>query len=208
MGPYHDETHKPRLYPDRTGAGHHSAGDPGRHRPARFINLKDDALKSTVATTATSFASAVQLAHAGWAVKAQDQALYNLGSMGQRNLDINRYGWPAGTDEDQGRKGIDEPYVAGQGDYISVSNQSDCRLLFQGLLDSSYTVASVDQDPDQLNADYLSSELPANQVDADGEPHSNCRYTLRDSIYRFPAYPAGLSFDYNSVTGAVTRNFQ
>lgn len=31
----------------------------------RFINLKDDALKSTVATTATSFASAVQLAHAG-----------------------------------------------------------------------------------------------------------------------------------------------
>ncbi len=40
----------------------------------RFINLKDDALKSTVATTATSFASAVQLAHAGWAVKAQDQS--------------------------------------------------------------------------------------------------------------------------------------
>ncbi|WP_323965778.1 type IVa pilus pseudopilin TppF [Aeromonas hydrophila] len=175
----------------------------------RFINLKDDALKSTVATTATSFASAVQLAHAGWAVKAQDQALYNLGSMGQRNLDINRYGWPAGTDEDQGRKGVDEPYVAGQGDYISVSNQSDCRLLFQGLLDSSYIVASVDQDPEiQLNADYLSSEQPANQVDADGEPHSNCRYTLRDSIGRFPAYPAGLSFDYNSVTGAVTRNFQ
>ena len=60
----------------------------------------------------------------------------------------------------------------------------------------------------QLNADYLSSELPANQVDADGEPHSNCRYTLRDSIGRFPAYPAGLSFDYNSITGAVTRNFE
>ncbi|WP_421159814.1 type IVa pilus pseudopilin TppF [Aeromonas dhakensis] len=175
----------------------------------RFINLKDDALKSTVAATAASFASAVQLAHAGWAVKAQDQALYNLGSMGQRNLDINRYGWPAGTDEDQGRKGIDEPYVAGQGDYISVSNQSDCRLLFQGLLDSSYTVASVDQDPaQQLNADYLSSELTANQIDEEGEPHSNCRYTLRDSIGRFPAYPDGLSFDYNSVTGAVTRNFQ
>ncbi|ATL98531.1 prepilin-type cleavage/methylation domain-containing protein [Aeromonas sp. CA23] len=174
----------------------------------RFINIKDDALKSTVATTAGSFASAVQLAHAGWAVKAQDQALYNLGSMGQRNLDINRYGWPAGTDEDQGRKGINEPYVPGQGDYISVSNQSDCRLLFQGLLDSSYTVASVDQDPEiQAGADYLSSEQPGSHIDEDGEPHSNCRYTLRDSIARFPANPDGLSFDYNSVTGAVTRNF-
>lgn len=128
--------------------------------------------------------------------------------MGQRNLDINRYGWPAGTDEDQGRKGINEPYVPGQGDYISVSNQSDCRLLFQGLLDSSYIVASVDQDPEiQVKADYLSSEQPGNHIDEDGEPHSNCRYTLRDSIARFPAYPDGLSFDYNSVTGAVTRNF-
>ncbi|WP_420481737.1 type II secretion system protein, partial [Aeromonas veronii] len=34
----------------------------------RFINIKDDALKSTVSATAGSFASAVQLAHAGWAV--------------------------------------------------------------------------------------------------------------------------------------------
>ncbi|WP_429196066.1 type II secretion system protein, partial [Aeromonas veronii] len=31
----------------------------------RFINIKDDALKSTVSATAGSFASAVQLAHAG-----------------------------------------------------------------------------------------------------------------------------------------------
>jgi MSHA pilin protein MshB len=98
----------------------------------RFITIKDDALKSTVAATASSVASAVQLAHAGWAVQTQDQALYNLGSMGQRNLDINRYGWPAGTDEDQGRKGINEPYVPGQEDYISVSNQADCRCCFRG----------------------------------------------------------------------------
>ena len=84
-----------------------------------------------------------------------------------------------------------------------------CQICPQALQDSSYTVASVDQDPDQqLNADYLSSELTANQIDEEGEPHSNCRYTLRDSIGRFPAYPDGLSFDYNSVTGAVTRNFQ
>ncbi|WP_204481513.1 type II secretion system protein, partial [Aeromonas veronii] len=39
----------------------------------RFINIKDDALKSTVSATAGSFASAVQLAHAGWAVKVQGQ---------------------------------------------------------------------------------------------------------------------------------------
>ncbi len=37
----------------------------------RFINIKDDALKSTVSATAGSFASAVQLANAGWAVKVR-----------------------------------------------------------------------------------------------------------------------------------------
>ncbi|WP_270688229.1 type IVa pilus pseudopilin TppF [Aeromonas sp. D3] len=176
----------------------------------RFINIKDDALKSTVSTTAASFAGAVQLAHAGWAVKTKGEplALYNFSGMGKQDLDINRYGWPAGTEEDQGSKGINEPYVPGQGSYISVSNQSDCRLLFQGLLDSSYKVASVDQDSDiKASADYLSSEQPGNFIDEDGEPHSNCRYTLRASIGRFPAYPDGLSFDYNSVTGAVTHNF-
>ncbi|KTA82111.1 N-terminal cleavage protein [Aeromonas salmonicida] len=176
----------------------------------RFINVKDDALKSTVSTTAASFAGAVQLAHAGWAVKTKGEplALYNFSGMGKQDLDINRYGWPAGTEEDQGSKGINEPYVPGQGSYISVSNQSDCRLLFQGLLDSSYKVASVDQDSDiKTSADYLSSEQPGNYIDEDGKPHSNCRYTLRASIGRFPAYPDGLSFDYNSVTGAVTHNF-
>ncbi|MGL5774128.1 MAG: type II secretion system protein, partial [Aeromonas veronii] len=68
----------------------------------RFINIKDDALKSTVSATAGSFASAVQLAHAGWAVKVQGQAiaLYNLSSFGKGDVDINRYGWPAGTKED------------------------------------------------------------------------------------------------------------
>lgn len=176
----------------------------------RFINIKDDALKSTVSTTAASFAGAVQLAHAGWAVKTKGEplTLYNFSGMGKQDLDINRYGWPAGTEEDQGSKGINEPYVPGQGSYISVSNQSDCRLLFQGLLDSSYKVASVDQDSDiKTSADYLSSEQAGNYIDEDGEPHSNCRYTLRASIGRFPAYPDGLSFDYNSVTGAVTHNF-
>lgn len=72
----------------------------------RFINLKDDALKSTVATTATSFASAVQLAHAGWAVKVKGEplALYNFSGMGKQDLDINSRGWPVGTKEDQGAK--------------------------------------------------------------------------------------------------------
>lgn len=74
----------------------------------RFINIKDDALKSTVSTTAASFAGAVQLAHAGWAVKTKGEplALYNFSGMGKQDLDINRFGWPAGTEEDQGSKGI------------------------------------------------------------------------------------------------------
>lgn len=32
----------------------------------RFINIQDDGLKSSVSATAGGFASAVQLAHAGW----------------------------------------------------------------------------------------------------------------------------------------------
>ncbi|AWA05060.1 type IVa pilus pseudopilin TppF [Aeromonas hydrophila] len=173
----------------------------------RFINLKDDALKSTVATTATSFASAVQLAHAGWAVKAQDQALYNLSSMGQRNLDINRYGWPVGTDENQLGTGFDTVFPGGKSNEISVNCRADCELLFTGLLNTEQTVA--DEEKTDAEPDYISQLIPAYaQTEAGGLEHSNCRYTLRDSIGRFPAYPAGLSFDYNSVTGAVTRNFQ
>lgn len=60
----------------------------------RFINIKDDAFKSTVAATAGSFASTVQLAHAGWAVKVKGEplALYNFSGMGKQDLDINHYG--------------------------------------------------------------------------------------------------------------------
>lgn len=70
----------------------------------RFINIQDDALKSSVSATAGSFASAVQLAHAGWAVKVKGEplALYNFSGMGKQDLDINRHGWPVGTKEDQG----------------------------------------------------------------------------------------------------------
>ncbi|MFQ1863956.1 hypothetical protein ACK369_19765, partial [Aeromonas veronii] len=55
--------------------------------------------------------------------------------------------------------------------------------------------------------DYLVS---TGAIDANGEEHLNCRYILRDSIGRFQTssdYRNGLGFEYNSVTGAVTRNF-
>ena len=58
------------------------------------------------------------------------------------------------------------------------------------------------------DSDYISRLIPADPQ-ADGAlRHDNCRYTLRSSVGRFPAYPDGLSFDYNSVTGAVARQFQ
>ena len=182
----------------------------------RFINIKDDALKSTVSATAGSFASAVQLAHAGWAVKVQGQAiaLYNLSSFGKGDVDINRYGWPAGSEEDQGSVGSDTPYQPGSGNHISVSNPSDCKLLLTDLLDGGQTAARIDPTdvviPDGV--DYLSTIITTGYADED-EPnknHNNCRYILRDSINRFqtnPDYRNGLGFEYNSVTGAVTRNF-
>ncbi|CAJ1873748.1 prepilin-type N-terminal cleavage/methylation domain-containing protein [Aeromonas veronii] len=178
----------------------------------RFINIKDDALKSTVSATAGSFASAVQLAHAGWAVKVQGQAiaLYNLSSFGNSTIDINRYGWPAGTKEDY-YKPADTPYKTGAGNHISVNNAEDCELLFTNLLDSSQSVASTERpDAVQKQADYLTTRIGPSHPDEDegNEAHNNCSYILRDSIGRFPDHPNGLGFEYNSVTGAVTRNFE
>ena len=91
-------------------------------------------------------------------------------------------------------------------DQISVSSRDDCESLFGALLDTDLTVADeLHQDSD---SDYISRLIPAD-AQADGAlRHDNCRYTLRSSVGRFPAYPDGLSFDYNSVTGAVTRQFQ
>ncbi len=127
--------------------------------------------------------------------------------MGQRNLDINRYGWPVGTDENQPDTGFDTVFPGGKSNEISVNSRADCELLFTGLLNTEQTVA--DEDKTDAEPNYISQLIPAYaQTETGGLEHSNCRYTLRDSIGRFPAYPAGLSFDYNSVTGAVTRNFQ
>ncbi|WP_421278458.1 type II secretion system protein [Aeromonas veronii] len=172
----------------------------------RFINIKDDALKSTVSATAGSFASAVQLAHAGWAVKVQGQdlALYNFSGMGNKDLDINHYGWPVGTDE--GGQGIDEPSTGGGSDEISVNSLEDCELLFAAILDTDQTAFQNDS-----TSSYKSEIIRADhQTEAGGLEHHNCRYILRDSMGRFQTssdYLNGLGFEYNSVTGAVTRNF-
>ncbi|MFM4996346.1 type IVa pilus pseudopilin TppF [Aeromonas sanarellii] len=173
----------------------------------RFINIQDDALKSSVSATAGSFASAVQLAHAGWAVKVKGEplALYNFSGIGKQDLDINRHGWPVGTKEDQGGQGPDTIFPGGDSDQISVSSRDDCESLFGALLDTDLTAA--DERHTASKSDYISRLIPANDQLEGNLRHDNCRYILRDSIGRFPAYPEGLSFDYNSVTGAVTRNY-
>ena len=41
------------------------------------------------------------------------------------------------------------------------------------------------------DSDYISRLIPAD-AQADGaQRHDNCRYTLRSSVGRFPAYPTG-----------------
>ncbi|WP_139707706.1 type IVa pilus pseudopilin TppF [Aeromonas allosaccharophila] len=174
----------------------------------RFINIKDDALKSTVSATAGSFSSAVQLAHAGWAVKVQGQdlALYNFSGMGKKDLDINHYGWPVGTKEDQGNQGVDIVFPGGTSDQISVSSPDDCELLFEALLDTEQTVSKQKDD----KSGYYSKIIRVPSQVENGLSHDNCRYILRDSMGRFQTsseYENGLGFEYNSVTGAVTRNF-
>ncbi|MFE8730116.1 prepilin-type cleavage/methylation domain-containing protein, partial [Aeromonas hydrophila] len=110
-----------------------------------------------------------RLANAGWAVVVKEQsiALYNLSSFGNSTIDINRYGWPVGSEEDY-NKPVDTPYQPGSGNHISVSNQSDCRLLFTDLLDGSQGVASTDQpDAVQKRADYLSTMIGPGHPDED-----------------------------------------
>ena len=157
----------------------------------RFINIQDDALKSSVAATAGSFASAVQLAHAGWAVKVKGEplALYNFSGMGKQDLDINRHGWPVGTKEDQGGQGPDAIFPGGDSDQISVSSRDDCESLFGALLDTDLTAA--DERHTDSKSDYISRLIPANDQLEGNLRHDNCRYILRDSIGRFPAYPEG-----------------
>ncbi|QXB03787.1 type II secretion system GspH family protein [Aeromonas sp. FDAARGOS 1416] len=174
----------------------------------RFINIKDDALKSTVSATAGSFASAVQLAHAGWAVKVQGQdlALYNFSGMGNKDLDINHYGWPVGTEEDPALKETDVIFTGGSSNQISVSSINDCELLFKAILDTDQTVSKQLEE----KADYYSQIIEIRSQVENGLSHDNCRYILRDSMGRFQTgseYENGLGFEYNSVTGVVSRNF-
>ncbi|MEW7866125.1 type II secretion system protein [Aeromonas diversa] len=164
----------------------------------KFVNLKDDALKASVQGTASAFSSGVQLANAGWQVRAQGNPLYNLGSMGKQDLDINRHGWPVGTKEDQGVRGIDAIFPGGTSGQISVSSPDDCESLFTGLLDTGQSVA--DEGDSQSASDYISSIVRTNsQSDPNGLRHDNCRYRLRRDT--------SLGFDYNSVTGAVSLTF-
>ncbi|MHA7002699.1 prepilin-type N-terminal cleavage/methylation domain-containing protein [Aeromonas schubertii] len=164
----------------------------------KFINLKDDALKGSVQGTASAFAGGVQLANAGWQVRAQGNPLYNLGSMGQQDLDINRHGWPVGTKEDQGGQGIDAIFPGGESDQISVSSPDDCESLFTGLLDTDQSVA--DERISDSQSDYISYiDRSDGQSDGNGLRHDNCRYRLRRDTT--------LGFDYNSLTGAVSLTF-
>ena len=112
--------------PDRTGAGHHRAGDPGRHRPPLHQH-QDDGLKSSVSATAGSFASAARLAPpAGRSGKGEPWHSTALAAWANWDLDINSHGWPVGTKEDQGQ-GPDTVFPGGDSDQISVSSRDDCR---------------------------------------------------------------------------------
>ncbi|MGL5483775.1 MAG: prepilin-type cleavage/methylation domain-containing protein, partial [Aeromonas veronii] len=79
---------------------------------------------------------------------------------------------------------------------------------FKELLETEYTVVASNENQALIDkADYISTVSINYKTDEHGQTHSNCTYILRDSIGRFPAHPNGLGFEYNSVTGAVTRNF-
>ncbi|WP_429140742.1 hypothetical protein [Aeromonas allosaccharophila] len=126
--------------------------------------------------------------------------------MGKKDLDINHYGWPVGTEEDYNIQGTDVIFPGGTSEQISVSSINDCELLFKAILDTDQTVSKQLEE----KADYYSQIIKIPSQVENGLSHDNCRYILRDSMGRFQTdsgYKNGLGFEYNSVTGAVTRNF-
>jgi MSHA pilin protein MshB len=96
----------------------------------QFINLGDDAIKSTVQSTAGSFKTSLNLVRmkyvaAGYYRTAVPDFLL-LDNVSLHALTVNKYGYPVNT----------------SGNPNGISSNDDCVNIFRGLLDTDYTIST------------------------------------------------------------------
>jgi MSHA pilin protein MshB len=130
----------------------------------RFVEMRQDAHKAAVTNLVAQFQSGITLANQaciarGWA--GQD----NLNIFGSGNVDFNATCFPSDT----------------SGSNVAAANAARCMRIFQGILTTSYTIATT-----------ATANIRA-QVSG-----GRCRYTYRlDSVTR--------RFDYTTTTGEISN---
>lgn len=104
----------------------------------KFINLQDDARKSTMDGQFAAFQSAVKLYHSGWLTQGNTGAIDKLVGFGEGNVASSPEGYPYSTSGiSNGTNG--ETFMA-------------CEQLWHGITNTDFTIAHVD-DADLMTSD-------------------------------------------------------
>ncbi|NMH66286.1 type II secretion system protein [Shewanella salipaludis] len=140
----------------------------------KFVNLRDDATRQVFEAEFAAFESGVKLYHTGWLVKGHGEAVDNLSSFGDGDVDSSATGWPYATE------GKDTALF------------DACRQLWHGVTNTDLSIDYV------ADADLLST-----RVDIAYTYYSSprtCIYRVVDFIQR--AQPR-LTMKYQVDTGSV-----
>lgn len=79
----------------------------------RFVELADEAHRSSVEATAGAYSSAIALVRAQWVASGQAGATSNLLGFGDETVDVSVDGWPTGVDGNTDPAGITAAECAG-----------------------------------------------------------------------------------------------
>jgi len=151
----------------------------------KFINMQDDANRSTLKGQFGAFASSVKLYHSGWLVGGNSTAIENLESFGDGDVSSTVTGYPYSTSGT-----TTHPFTA-------------CEELWTGLTNTSLTIAGLaDDELADSNVDiaYTYSAVPNSDPDA---PLilDTCIYRALHFIQR---NQETLTMNYKADTGEVT----
>ncbi|MBY5981196.1 prepilin-type N-terminal cleavage/methylation domain-containing protein [Ferrimonas balearica] len=140
----------------------------------RYLNLGDDAERSRFYATMAALESAVDLSHLCWQLRAGEGAVADLDCGGFNDVDFNESGYPVGVLE---------------GGLVSINNDHDCLLVFDGIVDTDMKLWS----PNDGRAPGVSRDEA--QIQSDYVGNGRCRFTLLSD--------SNEQFEYHSNTGQV-----
>lgn len=102
----------------------------------KFINLQDDARKSTMDAQFAAFKSAVKLYHSGWLTQGNTEAIDKLAGFGEGNVASSPAGYPFST----------------SGILVDTTVFHACEQLWHGITNTDFTIAHV-ADGDLMTSD-------------------------------------------------------